>query len=98
MKSITKTVMKRYFAVLLSLVGLTFLCGPTAFATDVVQTSVTGVTPAAVVTPNGQGSYSPGQIEILYTIVAPQFAAGSFGSFTLNLQDVQKNSDRKSVV
>jgi hypothetical protein len=96
MEGITKTVMKRYFAVLLSLVALTILCGPAAFATDVVQTSVTGVTPAAVVTPNGQGSYSPGQIEILYTVVAPQFAAGPFGSFILNLQDLQKNSTGKS--
>lgn len=96
MEGITKTVMKRYFAVLLSLVASTILCGPAAFATDVVQTSVTGVTPAAVVTPNGQGSYSPGQIEILYTVVAPQFAAGPFGSFILNLQDLQKNSTGKS--
>lgn len=78
---------------LLSCVFVASLLGsPSAFADDAIQTAVTSVSPSAIVTPNGQGSYSPGQIEILYTVIAPSFTAGNFGSFTLNLQDIQKST------
>lgn len=80
--------MRSAYRLSIGVVAVILLCG-SAFAGDVIQSSVTGVSPSAVVTPNGQGSYSPGQIEILYTVVANQFTAGSFGSFTLNLKDIQ---------
>ena len=69
----------------------TMICIP-ALADDAIQSSVTNVTPAAIVTPNGQGSFSPGTIQILYTVEANQFTAGTFGSFTLNLEDIQKSA------
>src|SRR6266536_548076 len=83
--------MRSAYRLSIGFVAVILFCG-SAFAGDDIQSSVTNVSPSAIVTPNGQGGVSPGQIEILYTVVANQFTAGDFGSFTLNLQDVQTNT------
>jgi hypothetical protein len=75
---------------IVAIAAAALICIP-ALADDAIQSSVTNVTPTAIVTPNGQG-YSPGTIQILYTVVAPQFTAGPLGSFTLNLEDIQKST------
>ncbi|HLN98191.1 MAG TPA: hypothetical protein VK208_06990, partial [Pyrinomonadaceae bacterium] len=74
--------------VLASLVLATiFAMGPSAWAKDAAVAAVTA--PGAIVIQNGnhyaQGTNAIGTIQLFYTVVANQFAAGTFGSFTLDL-------------
>jgi hypothetical protein len=85
--------MKNVLARGLALFSVLLLFAAFSFAGDAIQSSITTVTPSAVVTPNGQGAYSPRKIEILYTVVANQFTVGHFGSFTVNLQDIRTGAN-----